>query len=153
MKLFFMALIILFSNQIHAQDLLGATTGLELGMAKIRKGHDYYSGPSWAYHFELDVDKYLNFFGQAGQSTVKKESDNLTINSFTGGIGMDLIPMVETRIGFALTQLDHKQEVGPLVGVNIKIDTGTFIFGPSVTYTKTDSLDSTSLRFMLLMKL
>lgn len=105
------------------------------------------------YHFEFNVDQRLNFFGQAGQTRAIKPGTNLTQTAFAGGIGLDLIPALEFRIGAAITDTHGKDAFGGLIGCAFKIPAGAFLTGPSVTYIRTPDDESTALRWLLLLRL
>lgn len=153
MKKISLALLLILTTFEVKAETLGAATGVEAGFGKVNRGSRSASGTSWMYHFELDVDQRINFFGQAGQTRARKQGTNLTQTTFAGGIGLDLIPSLDFRFGAAITDTHGKDAFGALFGSAFKIPVGAFLTGPSVTYIWTPDEESAAIRWLLLLRL
>lgn len=130
----------------------GAATGLEVGFGKVSRDSKSAGGTSWVYHFEVDVDERLNFFGQAGQTRARQDGTNLTQTHFSGGLGLSLVPALDFRAGVAMTDTHGRDALGALFGCIFKIPMGAFLTGPAVTYIRTPDDESAALRWALLLR-
>jgi len=143
---------LLQSFEALAQNRLFPATGIEAGFSRMTYKDKSAIGPSWVYHFETQVDKLVSFFGQAGQAT-SAERNLRTQTIFSGGLGLDLIPLMELRLGAGLLRTNAEEEFGPLMGFSFRFQAGPFITGPVTTYLKTKNYENASLRWMLLLEL
>lgn len=159
MKFMMMILCLLPSVVFSDVPLPRASTGLEVGVARLSDGKKAMIGTSWMYVLDYQPDEHLSFFGQAG--TAQGESDGYKIKqtSFTGGVQLFLLPRTALQLGVATTvleitdvKLEKKQEMGPLLGVNVHFPVGVFKFGTSATVIRTKSAHSTALRGSLLLE-
>ncbi len=152
MRRYFIILLFVLNPLVYGQDSPTAAMGVEAGFSKISHNKKSATGPSWVYHFEAQLDQLLSFFGEAGQTTTST-SGLRTQNIFSGGIGLDLFPLLELRLGAGITGNRSDEEFGPLAGCNFRMQLGAFLTGPSVTYIQTKNYENASLRWMLLLEL
>lgn len=133
-----------------------AATGFELGVSRLSAQGKSIYGTSWVYHFEFIPDKYLRFFGQAGAANARDGSDVLKQNNFAGGLQLAVLPLIELRLGLAMTvseieidgQRDRERELGPLAGLVVDFPSGVFKLGTTATLIRTNSMTNGALRVM-----
>ena len=138
-----------------------AATGLEAGVARLSDGHQSVIGTSWVYVFEYQADPYVSFFGQAGNSQGEKNNFKINQTSFNGGIEFYLLPRFGFQLGLSNNVIkiedEHgthkKEQLGPMVGANIYYPIGIFLIGTSATVIRTNDLNSTALRGMVLIEI
>lgn len=131
-----------------------AATGLELGVARLSGKGESVIGTSWMYHFESQPDKYVTFFGQAGNSTGKEGDVRISQTSFGGGAEFDVLPVLGLRVGVATAIAevekngvkDKEQEFGPFAGLAMNVTSGVFKFGTTATVMRTETVRSLALR-------
>lgn len=138
-----------------------AATGLEAGVARLSNGHKSVIGTSWIYMFEYQADPYVSFFGQAGNSQGEEDHFKISQTSFNGGIELYLLPRFGFQLGLSNNVIKieddkgshKKEELGPMIGANIYYPVGIFLLGTSATVIRTNSLNSTALRGMILIEI
>jgi hypothetical protein len=158
LKIMLAFLLYLFPYFIHASEHIGAL-GIEGGVARLSDGSNSAYGPSGMFHFEYQIDPIVGFFGQAGRSDATNDHQRFTQTTFNGGLLLDVLPVLEFRLGIATTILEVKDanstkkenELGPLAGATIYIKNGIWKMGASGTVIRTGSLQSAALRLVLLM--
>jgi hypothetical protein len=158
MKEKILLLLLLLPSSSWANEHTGAF-GLEAGVARLSDGSTSAIGPSLVSHFEYQIDQMIGFFGQAGKSEAKDGNDQFTQTSFNGGILLDVLPILEFRVGIASTILEienenstkKKNELGPLAGATVYMTEGIWKLGASGMVIRTSSLHSAAMRLMLLM--
>lgn len=151
----------LFSLAFAEVPIPRAATGLEAGVARLSDGNKSVIGTSWVYVFEYQADPYVSFFGQAGNSQGEDSKFKISQTSFNGGIELYLLPRFGFQIGLSNNVIKieddkgshKKEELGPMVGANIYYPVGIFLLGTSATVIRTNSLNSTALRGMILVEI
>ncbi len=149
--------VLVFSSTLWAKQHVGAM-GLEAGVARLSDGNHSAIGPSWLFHFEYQVDPIVGFFGQAGNSEAQDGPDRFKQNAFNGGILLDVLPVLEFRLGVATTVLEiedkdstkKETEMGPLAGATVYVTSGIWKIGASGEVIKTGSLQTAAMRLMWL---
>lgn len=136
-----------------------ASTGLEVGVARLSDGHKSLIGTSWMFVMDYRPDKYLSFFGQAGASQGEDKGYRIKQTSFNGGIQLYLLPLLAFQLGVATTVIEsgdekikRENEVGPLTGLNLYYPVGVFKIGTSATFIRTKTVHSTALRGMVMIE-
>lgn len=153
----FLFLLLLIPSSLWASEHFGAL-GFEAGVARLSDGSASAIGPSLFSHFEYQVDPIVGFFGQAGKTEAKDGNDRFMQTSFNGGLLIDVLPVLEFRVGVASTILEiedenstkKKNELGPLAGATVYMMEGIWKIGASGMVTRTSSLQSAAIRLMLL---
>jgi hypothetical protein len=149
--------ILVFSSTLWAKQHVGAL-GFEAGVARLSDGSHSAIGPSWLFHFEYQVDPIVGFFGQAGNSEAQDGPDRFKQRAFNGGILIDVLPVLEFRLGVATTVLEiqdkdstkKESEMGPLAGATVYVTSGIWKIGASGEVIRTGSLQSAAMRLMWL---
>lgn len=150
--------LLILPSLLRAEERVGAL-GIEAGVARLSDGSKSAIGPSWLFHFEYQVDPVVGFFGQAGKSEARDGNNHLQQTAFNGGILLDVLPVLEFRLGVATTVLEiedqnstkKENELGPLAGATVYTMNGVWKMGASGTVIRTGSLQSAAMRLMLLM--
>lgn len=158
MKVVSFIILIFFSSTTPAAEHVGAM-GIEAGVARLSDGNNSAIGQSWLFHFEYQVDPVIGFFGQAGKSEAKDGSDRFMQTAFNGGILLDVLPVLEFRVGIATTVLEiededsteRERELGPLAGVTIYTSLGIWKLGATAEVIRTPGLQTAAMRLMILM--
>ena len=147
-----------FSATSWADQHIGAI-GFEAGIARLSDGKNSAIGQSWLFHCEYQIDPIIGFFGQAGKSEAKDGPDRFMQTAFNGGILIDVLPVLEFRVGIATTVVEiedkdstnKENELGPLAGLTAYTQMGIWKVGASAEVIKTPSLQTAAMRLMLLM--
>lgn len=151
MKIYWLCLFLTFSALAEV-PLPRASTGVELGVARLSDSKSSATATSWMYIFDFQPDKYLSFFGQAG--TAKAEDENMRLTTFNGGVQVYLLPQLGLQVGLSnsVIKTDEKSvnEMGPMAGLSFYVPVGVFKLGTSATFIRTQSMHSTALRAGLL---
>jgi hypothetical protein len=159
MKIIIMILCLFPSVVFSKVPLPRASTGLELGVARLSDGNKAMIGTSWMYVLDYQPDKHLSFFGQAGSAQGESDGHKIKQTSFNGGVQFFILPRMGLQLGVATTvleitddKLEKKHELGPLLGLNIYYPVGVFKFGTSATVIRTKTVHSMALRGSLLLE-
>jgi hypothetical protein len=155
---FFLIFILLITSKVWAARPTGAV-GTEVGVARLSDGKKSAVGPSWVFHSEYQVDPIFGIFVRAGRSDAKDGSKSFNQTIFNGGIQLDVLPVLEFRIGVASTILEIKDsestkrenELGPMAGATAFVPIDVWKIGASATFIRTGSLNSTALRLVALL--
>ena len=154
-QIIFFILLLPFTLWAHE----GGGVGFEAGVSRLSNGSKAIIAPSGAFHFELHTGKVLDFFGQMTSASGSDDQYRFKQTSFTGGIQLELLPVLDVRVGFATSALEIKDEdsketeheFGPMAGATVHVPLGMFKLGATGSIIRSESLTSTNMRLVLLL--
>ena len=142
-------LLLLFSLPALAENYPRTATGIEAGVVRLKNSRGEGPGTSWMFHFGYRPDRFIGFFGQAGQNTGEDKGKHIQQNVFAGGGEIALLPVLDLKLGFAQSVSGGKNELGPLAAVTASQRSGVWRPGVTVEVIRTPEVHSFSLRGIL----
>lgn len=145
-KLLFFLFLMFLSIPVHSERYPRTATGIEAGVARLSNGKGSALGTSWAWHFEYRPDKFVGFFGHAGQNAGDDKGKHIQQNFFAGGGEVNLVHVLDLRLGIAQSLSNGKNAVGPLVGLAVSERSGVWRPGVSAEVIRAGDAHSFALR-------